>query len=92
MALISAKTILVSLSLFHITLGFFLITNPGTVADQALVFVLGEATGMVRLSLSFPCYIAGEKRSAKTDRQTDRQTRKTDKTGKTGKEKRKKQN
>ncbi|PSR84112.1 increased loss of mitochondrial DNA protein 1 [Coniella lustricola] len=46
MALISAKTILISLSLFHITLGFFLITNPGTVADQALVFVLGEATGM----------------------------------------------
>ncbi|KAF3762775.1 hypothetical protein M406DRAFT_323686 [Cryphonectria parasitica EP155] len=46
MALISAKTILTSLSLFHITLGFFLLTNPGTIADQALVLMLGEATGM----------------------------------------------
>lgn len=46
MALISAKTILTSLSLFHITLGFFFLTNPLTVADQALVWILGEATGM----------------------------------------------
>jgi hypothetical protein len=47
MALISTKTILTSLSLFHITLGFFFITNPGTIADQALVYVIGEAMGMV---------------------------------------------
>lgn len=46
MALISAKTIITSLSLFHITLGFFFLTNPMTIADQALVYVLGEAMGM----------------------------------------------
>ena len=47
MALISAKTILTSLSLFHLTLAFFFLTNPGTVADQTLVYVLGEAMGVV---------------------------------------------
>ncbi|EHA56098.1 hypothetical protein MCOR27_007622 [Pyricularia oryzae] len=46
MALISAKTIITSLSLFHITLGYFFLTSPITVADQALVWVLGEAMGM----------------------------------------------
>jgi hypothetical protein len=48
MALISTKTILTSLSFFHITLAFFFLTNPATIADQALVFVLGDAMGMVR--------------------------------------------
>lgn len=47
MALISAKTIITSLSLFHVTLAFFFLTNPATIADQALVYVLGEAMGMV---------------------------------------------
>lgn len=47
MALISVKTILTSLAFFHITLAFFFITNPTTIADQALVFVVGEAMGMV---------------------------------------------
>lgn len=46
MALISGRTIITSLSLFHITLGFFFLTNPISVADQALVYVLGEAMGM----------------------------------------------
>ncbi|KAK8019941.1 hypothetical protein PG990_005079 [Apiospora arundinis] len=46
MALISVKTILTSLSLFHITLAFFFFTNPETIADQALVYMLGEAMGM----------------------------------------------
>ncbi|CAK7199341.1 hypothetical protein SEUCBS139899_002019 [Sporothrix eucalyptigena] len=46
MALISARTIVTSLSLFHITLGFFFWTNPVSVADQALVYVLGEALGI----------------------------------------------
>lgn len=46
MALISARTIITSLSLFHITLGFFFLTSPASVADQALVYVLGEAMGM----------------------------------------------
>ncbi|KAK3940886.1 increased loss of mitochondrial DNA protein 1 [Diplogelasinospora grovesii] len=46
MALISGKTILTSLCLFHITLGFFFLTSPGTVADQAVVYLLGEAMGL----------------------------------------------
>jgi hypothetical protein len=49
MALISAKTIITSISLFHITLGFFFLTNPGTIADQAVVYLLGEAMGLVRI-------------------------------------------
>lgn len=47
MALISVKTILTSLCLFHITLGFFFLTNPGTIADQAVVYLLGESMGLV---------------------------------------------
>lgn len=47
MALISAKTLITSLSLFHVTLAFFFLTNPATITDQALVYVLGEAMGMV---------------------------------------------
>ncbi len=46
MGLISARTIITSLSLFHITLGFFFLTNPGRLADQTLVYALGEAMGM----------------------------------------------
>jgi hypothetical protein len=46
MALISAKTILTSLCLFHLTLAFFFLTNPGTVADQAVVNLLGESMGL----------------------------------------------
>ncbi|KAK7940763.1 uncharacterized protein PG986_013150 [Apiospora aurea] len=49
MALISAKTILTSLSLFHVTLAYFFFTNPETIADQALVYMLGEAMGMIWL-------------------------------------------
>jgi len=46
MALISAATIITSLSLFHITLAFFFLTSPGTVAHQTLVFIIGEAMGL----------------------------------------------
>lgn len=46
MGLISAKTIISSLSLFHITLGYFFLTNPVAIADQSIVWVLGEAMGM----------------------------------------------
>ncbi|KAF1987727.1 hypothetical protein K402DRAFT_353311 [Aulographum hederae CBS 113979] len=43
MALISAFTIIRGLSLFHITLAFLLLTAPAKVADQNVVFMLGEA-------------------------------------------------
>ncbi|KAH6675260.1 increased loss of mitochondrial DNA protein 1 [Plectosphaerella plurivora] len=46
MALISASTIISSISLFHLTIAFFFLTNPGTIADQALVWVLGSSMGM----------------------------------------------
>ncbi|KAM7192168.1 Increased loss of mitochondrial DNA protein 1 [Naviculisporaceae sp. PSN 640] len=46
MGLISGTTILTSLCLFHITLGFFFLTNPKSVADQAMVWVLGESMGL----------------------------------------------
>lgn len=51
MALISAKTIITSISLFHLTIAFFLLTNPKAIDDQALVYVLGESMGMVRRAL-----------------------------------------
>ncbi|CVK99179.1 uncharacterized protein FMAN_02087 [Fusarium mangiferae] len=46
MALISAKTIITSVSLFHLTLAYFFITNPSSINEQALVFMLGESMGM----------------------------------------------
>ncbi|KAK5659257.1 hypothetical protein OQA88_1349 [Cercophora sp. LCS_1] len=46
MALISAKTIITSICLFHLTLAFFFLTNPNTIADQAIVFILGESMGL----------------------------------------------
>ena len=46
MALISAKTIITSLSFFHLTLAFFFLTNPAAVADQAVVYLLGESMGL----------------------------------------------
>ncbi|KAK4142907.1 increased loss of mitochondrial DNA protein 1 [Dichotomopilus funicola] len=46
MALISTKTILTSLCFFHITLGFFFLTNPGSIADQPIVYLLGESMGL----------------------------------------------
>jgi hypothetical protein len=49
MAIISSATIITSLSLFHMTLGFFFLTSPGAIADQTLVFILGEAMGLVSL-------------------------------------------
>ncbi|POS84811.1 hypothetical protein EPUL_001730, partial [Erysiphe pulchra] len=51
MALISAATIITSLSLFHITLAFFFLTSPITIADQTLVFIIGEAMKLVCLHL-----------------------------------------
>lgn len=54
MALISAKTILTSLCLFHVTLAFFFFNNPRSIADQALVYILGESMGMVSVFPASP--------------------------------------
>lgn len=48
MALFSARTVITSLSLLHITLAFFFLTNPSMIEDQGLVYVIGESMGMVR--------------------------------------------
>lgn len=52
MGLISATTILTSICLFHITLAFFFVTNPATIADQGVVWLMGEAMGLVRFPFS----------------------------------------
>ncbi|KAF7515575.1 hypothetical protein G7054_g14509 [Neopestalotiopsis clavispora] len=66
MALISAKTILTSLCLFHITLGYFFFTSPRSIADQALVYILGEAMGMLTTCISFQ-HIAPDNRLQHAD-------------------------
>jgi hypothetical protein len=47
MAIVSAYTIIRSLALFHITLGVLFLKNPKLVADQNIVFILGEAMQLV---------------------------------------------
>ncbi|KAF5673909.1 hypothetical protein FHETE_3296 [Fusarium heterosporum] len=46
MALISARTIITSVSLFHLTLAYFFLTSPSSINEQALVFMMGESMGM----------------------------------------------
>lgn len=54
MAIFSGRTIVTCLSLFHVTLGFFFLTNPSIIEDQGLVWIIGESMGMVRVPpLSF---------------------------------------
>lgn len=46
MPFISANTLITSVSLFHLTIAYFLMTNPRTVGDQVIVYVLGESMQM----------------------------------------------
>jgi hypothetical protein len=46
MALISSTTIISSVSLFHMTLAYFLLAKPSTIDDQTLVFMVGESVGI----------------------------------------------
>ncbi len=43
MAILSAQTLLRTLTLFHLTLAYYLLTSPATIASQNLVYVLGAA-------------------------------------------------
>ncbi|KAK3053083.1 hypothetical protein LTR09_005709 [Extremus antarcticus] len=43
MALLSVFTIIRAVSLFHLTAAFLFLTNPRAIADQNVIFVLGEA-------------------------------------------------
>ncbi|KAI9676219.1 MAG: hypothetical protein M1829_003048 [Trizodia sp. TS-e1964] len=46
MAIFSGQTLIRTLSLFHLTLAYFFLYSPQTLADQNLVFILGEAMGL----------------------------------------------
>lgn len=48
MAILSAYTLIRALSLFHITLAVFLLRDPRVVAEQNIVFLMGEAMQLVR--------------------------------------------
>ncbi|KAF2744088.1 hypothetical protein M011DRAFT_528627 [Sporormia fimetaria CBS 119925] len=43
MPFISAQTLIRSIALFHLTLGILFLRNPKLLADQNLVFIIGEA-------------------------------------------------
>lgn len=47
MAIVSAYTIIRALALFHVTLAVFVLRNPRMVAEQNIVFLLGEAMQLV---------------------------------------------
>ncbi|KAL8843580.1 MAG: hypothetical protein Q9170_000084 [Blastenia crenularia] len=43
MAIITSTGIVRAVSLFHISLSYFLITSPSTIANQSLIFILGAS-------------------------------------------------
>lgn len=53
MALISSSSLIRFLSLFHLTIAYYLLNSPQTIADQGLVVVFGEAMKIVRPSPSY---------------------------------------
>ena len=74
MALISGNTIITSLSLFHITLAYFFLTSPGALADQTLVFIIGEAMGMVNPPLTHILMLFTKNNNKPESRAFDRQS------------------
>ncbi|PHH50218.1 hypothetical protein CFIMG_006356RA [Ceratocystis fimbriata CBS 114723] len=46
MAIFSGTTLVATVSLLHLTLAYFFLTSPTTIADQALVYILGESMGL----------------------------------------------
>ncbi|MCJ1464355.1 hypothetical protein MMC07_002968, partial [Pseudocyphellaria aurata] len=53
MAIISAATIIRSLSIFHLTVAYYLLTAPAKIADQNLVFILGAAMDLPSATSTF---------------------------------------
>lgn len=49
MAILSAFTLIRSISLFHITVAYLFLTAPRIIADQNVVFILGESMRLVRV-------------------------------------------
>lgn len=53
MALVSAANMLRSISLFHLTIAYFLLVSPTVIVNQNLVFILGEAMNLAAPSSTF---------------------------------------
>ena len=47
MAVISAFTLIRAVSLFHLTAAYFFLTAPWLMADQNIVFILGQSQKLV---------------------------------------------
>lgn len=54
MAIISSTLLLRTLSIFHLTTAYYLLTTPPKIADQNLVFILGAAMSIVYPLPSLP--------------------------------------
>lgn len=52
MAIIPSSAIIRALSLFHLTLSYFLITSSSSIANQSLIFILGASMELVRSPIS----------------------------------------
>lgn len=55
MGLISAFTLIRAVSLFHITAAYFFLTSPKVIADQNVVFILGESMRLVGFATVKTC-------------------------------------
>ena len=49
MALLSSVALIRSLALFHLTLAYYFLVAPQTIASQSVVFLMGEAMQLVGL-------------------------------------------
>jgi hypothetical protein len=57
MAVFSAFTIIRSISLFHLTLAYFFLVSPKTIADQNVVFLFGESMRLVCFPFPLPFHL-----------------------------------
>ena len=53
MAIVSSANLLWPLSLFHLTVAYFLLTNPLVIAQQNLVYILGASMDLVSIFRSY---------------------------------------
>lgn len=56
MGLLSSKTLIQAHALFLFVLAVYLTKCPEVITDSDLVYMLGEAMRIVRLSLLLPCF------------------------------------
>lgn len=58
MSVLSSTTLLRTLSIFHLTIAYTLLTNPQIIATQNLVFILGRALQIPSVSALLPSDVA----------------------------------